>query len=96
MILPEIELNTFMTTLGLKNNDILLAFNGKDYNLDNIYDLIMASMNWKDGDDLTVKIKRADKEQVIKGKVIMPKEKQDGYQATDDSKKTVREAWLRA
>jgi predicted metalloprotease with PDZ domain len=95
MILPEIELNTFMTTLGLKNNDILLAFNGKDYNLDNIYDLIMASMNWKDGDDLTVKIKRADKEQVIKGKVIMPKEKQDGYQATDDSKKTVREAWLR-
>ena len=53
-------------------------------------------MNWKDGDDLTVKIKRADKEQVIKGKVIMPKEKQDGYQATDDSKKTVREAWLRA
>jgi predicted metalloprotease with PDZ domain len=95
MILPEIELNTFMTTLGLKNNDILLAFNGKDYNLDNIYDLIMASMNWKDGDDLTVKIKRADKEQVIKGKVIMPKEKQDGYQATDDSKKTAREAWLR-
>ena len=95
MILPEIELNTFMTTLGLKNNDILLAFNGKDYNLDNIYDLIMASMNWKDGDDLTVKIKRAEKEQVIKGKVIMPKEKQDGYQATDDSKKTVREAWLR-
>ncbi len=95
MILPEIELNVFMTTLGLKNNDTLLAFNGKDYNLDNIYDLIMASMNWKDGEAVTVKIKRDGKEQTVKGKVVMPKEKQEGYQATDDAKKAVREAWLR-
>ena len=95
MILPDTELNVFMTTLGLKNNDTLLAFNGKDYNLDNIYDLIMASMNWKDGDAMTVKFKRDGKEQTVKGKVVMPKEKQDGYQATDDTKKTVREAWLR-
>jgi predicted metalloprotease with PDZ domain len=95
MILPEIELNVFMTTLGLKNNDTLLAFNGKDYNLDNIYDLIMASMNWKDGEAVTVKIKRDGKEQTVKGNVVMPKEKQEGYQATDDAKKAVREAWLR-
>ena len=95
MILPEIELNVFMTTLGLKNNDTLLAFNGKDYNLDNIYDLIMACMNWKDGESVTVKIKRDGKEQTVKGKVVMPKEKQEGYQATDDAKKAVREAWLR-
>ena len=95
MILPEIELNVFMTTLGLKNNDTLLAFNDKNYNLDNIYDLIMASMNWKDGDAMTVKFKRDGKEQTVKGKVVMPKEKQDGYQATDDTKKIVREAWLR-
>jgi S1-C subfamily serine protease len=95
MILPEIELNVFMTTLGLKNNDTLLAFNGKDYNLDNIYDLIMASMNWKDGDAVTVKIKRDGKEETVKGKVVMPKEKQEGYQSTDDSKKAVRDAWLK-
>ena len=95
MILPEIELNVFMTTLGLKNNDTLLAFNGKNYNLDNIYDLIMASMNWKDGDAVTVKIKRDGKEETVKGKVVMPKEKQEGYQATDNAKKTIREAWLR-
>ena len=52
-------------------------------------------MNWKDGDTMTVKFKRDGKEQTVKGKVMMPKEKQDGYQATDDTKKTVREAWLR-
>jgi len=95
MILPDTELNVFMTTLGLKNNDTLLAFNDKNYNLDNIYDLIMASMNWKDGDAISVKIKRDGKEQTVKGKVVMPKEKQDGYQSTDATKKTVREAWLR-
>lgn len=94
-VLPEIELNIFMTTLGLKNNDTLLAFNGKEFNLDNIYDLIMASMNWKDGDAITVKIKRNGEEQTINGKVIMPKEQQEGYQATDDSKKSIREAWLK-
>lgn len=95
MILHDGELNVFMTTLGLKNNDTLLAFNDKNYNLDNIYDLIMASINWKDGDAISVKIKRDGKEQIVKGKVVMPKEKQEGYQSTDATKKAVREAWLR-
>lgn len=95
MILPEIELNSFMTTLGLKNNDKIIAINETAYNLDNIYDMIMASMNWKDGEAISVKIKRDGKEQTIKGKIVMPKEKQDGYQSTDENKKAVREAWLR-
>ena len=95
MILPEIELNVFFTTLGIKNNDKLLAINDKNYNLDNIYDLIMASMNWKDGETISVKINRDGKDQTISGKIVMPKEKQDGYQATDVSKKAVREAWLK-
>ena len=95
VILPEIDLNVFMTTLGIKNNDIILAINDKNYNLDNIYDMILSSMNWKDGEAITVKIKRDGKEQILKGKVMMPKEKQEGYQATDNAKKAVREAWLR-
>ena len=95
MILPEIELNSFMTTLGLKNNDIILAINDTAYNLDNIYDMIMASMNWKDGEAISIKIKREGKEQTINGKIEMPKEKQDGYKSTDDTKKTIRESWLK-
>jgi predicted metalloprotease with PDZ domain len=95
MILPEIELNVFFTTLGIKNNDKLLAINDKIYNLDNIYDLIMETMNWKDGDTISVKINRDGKDQTISGKIVMPKEMQDGYQASDESKKAVREAWLK-
>ena len=73
----------------------LLAINDKIYNLDNIYDLIMETMNWKDGDTISVKINRDGKDQTISGKIVMPKEMQDGYQASDESKKAVREAWLK-
>jgi predicted metalloprotease with PDZ domain len=95
MILPEIELNVFMTTLGLKNGDKILAVNGTNYNLDNIYDLVLGTANWKDGEDITIKINRNGTNQELKGKVNMPKEIQEGYQSTNASKKEVRTAWLK-
>jgi predicted metalloprotease with PDZ domain len=94
-ILPEIELNNFMKTIGLKNNDAVLAINNTNYNLDNIYDMIMSSMNWKEGDVITVKIKREGKEQLLKGKVTLPTEEVEGYQSTDNSKAKLKESWLK-
>lgn len=91
----DIEPNTFFTTLGIKKNDVILAVNDTAYNLDNIYDLIMASMNWKDGEAITIKIKRDGKEQTVKGKVKKPTEELEGYHATDASKAKLREAWLK-
>ncbi len=93
VVLPE--LNIFMTTLGIKADDKILAINGTNYNLDNINDFIMNSMNWKEGDDITVKVSRDGKELELKGKVALPKESLQGYKATDDSKKSVKEAWLK-
>jgi predicted metalloprotease with PDZ domain len=58
IVLPETKLNSFMTTLGLKGGDILLSFNDKAYNLDNIYDLIMISQSWENDDVINIKIKR--------------------------------------
>jgi C-terminal processing protease CtpA/Prc len=95
MILPEIELNVFFTTLGIKNKDKIIAINDKNYNLDNIYDMVMESMSWKEGDKITIKINREGIEQTITGKIAMPKEKQEGYQATDNTKKAIRDAWLK-
>lgn len=94
-VLPAIQLPEFYGKMGIKNEDILLAFNGKKYNLDNIYELIMESQNWKEGDDMTVKIKRAGKEIDLKGKVVLPYEEVQSYKATDDSKKAIREAWIK-
>ena len=85
------EINPVLKT----SDDKILAVNGTNYNLDNIYDLIMSSMNWKDGEDITMKINRGGKDMDIKGKIVMPKEKKDGYQATDESKKALRDAWLK-
>ncbi|WP_136667120.1 peptidase M61 [Flavobacterium sp. H122] len=95
MTLPGIVLPEFYSNLGIKNGDIILAINGKNYNLDNIYDMIIASQSWKENEAITVKIKRDGKETDLKGSVKLPYEEIVGYKATDDSKKTVKEAWLK-
>lgn len=95
VILSNIDDNAFMTTLGIKANDVIVAINDTNYNLDNIYDLITTSMSWKDGDPITVKIKRDDKEEVIKGTVKLPSEQVEGYHATDAGKAKLKEAWLK-
>lgn len=93
--LPNASENIFMTTLGIKANDHILAINGTNYNLDNIYDLIMSSENWKEGDEISVKIRRDNKEQILNGKIVLPKEEKDGFIAIDKSKDTLKNAWLK-
>lgn len=93
--LPEIEINAFMKELGLKNNDIILEINGVTQDLTTINQTIGDSFGWKDGDAITMKIKRDGKEIDIKGKVVIPNEIKEGYRATDNNKKTLREAWLK-
>ncbi|MES2811326.1 MAG: peptidase M61 [Bacteroidota bacterium] len=95
IVLPGIELPEFYSALGIKNGDIITAINGINYSLDNIYDMLTASQSWKENDTITVMIKRDGKAQEIKGKVKLPYEQVIGYKATDDSKKTLREAWLK-
>ena len=95
IILPDISLNDFMANLGLKNEDIILSVNGTAYNMDNIYDLIDIADSWKDGNAITMKIKRDGKEQTLKGTVKLPKEQSQDYRATDASKARLREAWLK-
>lgn len=95
MMLPGIELPEFYSVLGIKNGDAILSVNNKNYNLDNIYDLITVSQSWKEDDAITVKIKRDGKESEIKGKIKLPYEETNGYQATDASKNALREAWLK-
>lgn len=93
---PDLEPNVFFTTLGIQKNDVIVAVNNTAYNLDNIYELITASTTWKDGDAITVKVKRDGKEQELKGKVKIPTDEVEGYHATDASKAKVRQAWLKA
>jgi predicted metalloprotease with PDZ domain len=95
MMLPEIELPEFYKNLGITNGDIITSVNNKKYNLDNIYDLIMESQGWKENDDITITFKHAGKEREAKGKIKLPYEEAEGLQATDASKKALKEAWLK-
>ncbi|MFL9843005.1 M61 family metallopeptidase [Flavobacterium rhizosphaerae] len=95
MVRPDIEPNVFFTNLGIQKSDVIVAVNGTAYNLDNINDLIISSFSWKEGDDITLTIKREGKEQEIKGKVKLPIEEVEGYHATDETKAKLREAWLK-
>jgi predicted metalloprotease with PDZ domain len=94
-VIPGIELNDFYKELGLKGNDILVAINDVNYNLDNIYDLIMASQAWKNDDAIAVKIRRDGKEMTLKGKIKLPFEEKPGFEATDASKSKLKQAWLK-
>ncbi|WP_016991048.1 peptidase M61 [Flavobacterium sp. ACAM 123] len=95
VVIPNMELNDFYTALGLKGGDIIMAINEKPYSLDNIYDMISESQAWKENDGITVKIKRDGAEQILKGQVQLPYEEKEALNATDATKKTLREAWLR-
>ena len=95
IVIPNMELNDFYKNLGLKGGDIIVSINEKPYSLDNIYEMLTASQNWKENDAITVKIKRNGKEQVIKGKVKLPYEEKEGLNVTDLTKKSLKEAWLK-
>jgi predicted metalloprotease with PDZ domain len=95
VVLPQIALPDFYSTLGLKGGDTITEINGTAYNLDNIYDMIMGSANWKESDPITVKIKREGKEITLTGKVKLPYEDASTWEATDKSKEKLKQAWLK-
>lgn len=95
IILPGIELNGFMKSMQLQGGDIIVSINDTKYNLDNIYDMIVGSMSWQENDPVTFVVKRENQELTLKGKVTIPMDEVDGYQSTDDSKKALRDAWLK-
>lgn len=94
-VVPNMELSEMMNAVGIKGGDIILAINDKNYNLDNIYDMVMEAQNWKNDDDITIKIKREGKEQLLKGKVKVAMEEVDGFVQTDKSKENLKNAWLK-
>jgi len=95
VVLPDTVLPDFYSTLGLKGGDIITSVNGTNYNLDNIYEMIMGSQNWKEGDAIALKIKRDGKDLTLNGKVKLPYEDSETFKATDNSKSKLKEAWLK-
>lgn len=96
----NIELNSFLNDLGVKNGDILKSVNGTDYNIENVYALIMASQNWETGEELKIMVVRDGKEVELKGKVSQPTVNElklrEADLPEDHSKVKLRKAWLKS
>lgn len=94
--IPEqIELNEFMTALGLQKKDILSSINGKEVTLATVQEIFMNSIAWKEGDPITIKIIRGEEEKTLSGKVVLPKVESESYKLTNTAKAALNNAWLR-
>lgn len=95
MINPNSKTTAFMKALDLRPGDIIKAFNGINYDTTTISELSIKSKEWKDGDAITVTIIRDGTEQLLTGKVGLYYKNIEGYQATDLTKETLKNAWLK-
>jgi len=95
-----ITLNSFLTNLGVKNGDVIKEINGKAYNIQNVYDLVMTSQSWKDGEDVSMILERDDEEITLNGKITLPTAKKNTIKEMDlpdsDPRVKIRTAWLKS
>lgn len=92
---PNMELGTFLTNLGLKSEDSILEVNGTKYTLDTIFEMMTSVQNLKEGENVTLKIKRDGNEKILTGKVSFVYNEVEGYQVVDESKTKLNQAWLK-
>lgn len=95
-----ITLNSFLTQLGVKNGDVIKEVNGQAYNIQNVYDLVMGSQSWKEGDDVSMLLERDGEEVLLNGKISVPTTKKTTLKEMDlpetDPRVKLRNAWLKA
>jgi predicted metalloprotease with PDZ domain len=95
IFIPHAPLNTFLKNVGIQGGDILISINDTTYNLDNVNDLIMWSTSLKENETVHFIIKREGIEKKLSGNAILPQELISGFQFTETSKETLKEAWLK-
>ena len=95
MVKKDTELTRFLQNMGFKGEDIILAINGTNYGIDSISEMMQTVQSWKEGDAVQMKIKRDGKEQFLSGKITLDFEQSEEYQAVDESKKSLKDSWLK-
>lgn len=95
MIRPSVTLSNCLTKIGLQAEDTILAVNGVNYNLDSVYELMTSVQDWKEGQTITIKIKRNGKELTVSGTAQITFNETEGYQVTNPNKQSLNNAWLK-
>ncbi|GGE38912.1 M61 family metallopeptidase [Psychroflexus planctonicus] len=91
--------NSTFAEMGIQPGDVIKKVNGTEYNLDNIYSLISASMAWTEGEDLSLVIERDSEKIEFTGTTTQPTTVKTSLQAMDleetDERYQLRQAWLK-
>lgn len=95
IMVRDVTLTNFMTSIGLKPNDAILAVNGTNYTIDSLMEFMTAAQNWKEADKVSIKVKRDGKEVLLNGKVTLTFAETKGYQLIDASKEGLKNSWLK-
>jgi predicted metalloprotease with PDZ domain len=94
----NIKLNSALEELGVQNGDFIKSVNGIDYNVQNVYDLVMKSQSWQEGEDIVMVVKRDGKEIELKGKILVPTDVEmkitEMELPENDPRVILRKAWL--
>lgn len=95
----NISLNSFWLELGVKNGDLIKSINGTNYNVQNVYELVLNSESWVEGDDFTMIIERDGEEKELTGKIIPPTDSELKLRSMDlpenDPRIKIRRDWLK-
>ncbi|WP_074406449.1 M61 family metallopeptidase [Aquimarina megaterium] len=90
--------NSFWAENGAKPNDDIVEVNGTKLTLQNANNILGATFQWQEGDDIEIKLNRAGEEVVIKTKVTKSFTKGKKLKVIDNSTKEqseLRKAWLK-
>ena len=94
-----ITLNSFLTNLGVKNEDVIKQINGTAYTIQNAYELVMASQSWKEGEDISMVLERDNEEITLNGKITLPTAKKSSIKEMElpetDPRVKLRTDWLK-
>ncbi len=95
----NITLNSFLKQLGVENGDVIKSVNDADYNIENVYELVMKSQSWAEGEDIKMTLKRDGEEIILNGKITQPTDSQIKLREVNlpenDPKVQLRKAWLK-
>ena len=95
----NIEFNSFLEKLGVEGGDVIKFVNGEEYNVQNVYNLIMKAESWEEGEEVSFVVMRDGEELELTATTAQPTDSETTLTEKDlpESSEEVklRNAWLK-
>lgn len=95
----NIQFNSFLKELGVEGGDIIKSVNGEEYNIQNVYNLIMKAESWEEGEEVSFVVVRDGEELELTATTAQPTDadttitEKDLLESSEEVK--LRNAWLK-